>query len=313
VAALPTIDWKALESLRAYYLGMGKGARDYWTDKLLSDYDQTFAARIGWKWDYVLRFLDARATNVQDLIMQEGDQAAPPGPIVDWGCGSGVASRSLLLWAKGVNTLPVLCSDRSARARRFAVARLREAAPGVTVAERDPGALPAPGLLLLSHVITELDPGALALLMPILRRSAAVIWVEPGTYAASRALIRLREELAEDFEVLAPCHHQAPCGMLAPANERHWCHHFATPPQEAFHTPLWNEFEKRLGIDWRSIPVSFLVLKRRPSPGRPTLAADSTPATPDLVIGRARQYKAFERRLVCRETGVIEEEKRYKS
>ena len=41
---------------------------------------------------------------------------------------------------------------------------------------------------------------------------------------------------------IAPCTHQARCGMLALKNARHWCHHFAPPPEAAFRDARWAEF-----------------------------------------------------------------------
>ena len=61
------------------------------------------------------------------------------------------------------------------------------------------------------------------------RRAAAR---EPEA-AASRGqaqLIEVRERLREKFLLIAPCTHQAACGLLVPENERHWCHQFALPP-----------------------------------------------------------------------------------
>src|SRR5260221_14548533 len=79
------IDWKALERLRAAFLDGTAGAQDYWhSERDLDSYDQTFAQRIRWKWDYVLRELSGRGWT------------PPHGEVVDWGCGSGVATRAFL-------------------------------------------------------------------------------------------------------------------------------------------------------------------------------------------------------------------------
>src|SRR5207244_1564733 len=99
----------------------------------------------------------------------------------------------------------------------------------------------------------------------------------------SRRLIAIREELLGPFHVVAPCPHQGRCGLLAPGNERHWCHHFAEPPAEAFQSADWRRFSTELGIDLRSLPVSFLVLDRampKPSPGA-------------RQVGRSRRYKGY--------------------
>ncbi|MEI6085322.1 MAG: hypothetical protein WCS70_13625, partial [Verrucomicrobiota bacterium] len=76
------IDWDALNRLRAGFLA---GATDYWrSERDLASYDLTFAQRIGWKWDFVL-------AELKRLGWQP-----PVGPVVDWGCGSGIAGRAFL-------------------------------------------------------------------------------------------------------------------------------------------------------------------------------------------------------------------------
>jgi hypothetical protein len=76
------IDWPALERLRDGFLAAGAAPADYWTSTAqLAAYDLTFAARIGWKWDFVLGELARRGWS------------PPPGAVLDWGCGTGVAAR----------------------------------------------------------------------------------------------------------------------------------------------------------------------------------------------------------------------------
>src|SRR5260221_14123286 len=71
------IDWKALERLRAAFLDGTAGTQDYWRSECdLDSYDQTFAQRIRWKWDHVLKELNGRGW------------APPQREVVDWGCGS---------------------------------------------------------------------------------------------------------------------------------------------------------------------------------------------------------------------------------
>jgi ribosomal protein RSM22 (predicted rRNA methylase) len=125
-----------------------------------------------------------------------------------------------------------------------------------------------------------------------------VIWLEPGTFEASRALIAIRERLREQFNVVAPCTHQERCGILAPPNKRHWCHHFAAPPAAVFTDGNWARFAKMTGIDLRDLPLSFLVLDKRPTP---TLPAGAT-----RVIGHPRIYKAHALLLGCDASGVRE-------
>lgn len=86
--------------------------------------------------------------------------------------------------------------------------------------------------------------------------------------------------------------------MLAPGNERHWCHHFATVPPAVFTDGFWKRFGDQAGIDLRSLPLSWLVLDRRPPP----------PPVPRArrLIGRPRVYKAHALILACDAEGVRE-------
>jgi hypothetical protein len=122
--------------------------------------------------------------------------------------------------------------------------------------------------------------------------------VEPGTHEASLTLIAVRERLRERLHVIAPCTHANRCGLLAPENERHWCHHFATPPPEVFRDGNWARFATMTGIDLRDLPLSFLALDRRPTPPLPPGAT--------RVIGHPRVYKPHALLLGCDETGVRE-------
>ena len=277
-------DRAALERLRAVFLNGVGAERDYWQSEAdLAAYDATFAQRIGWKWDHVLGELEQRGWQ------------PPPGPVLDWGCGSGVATRAWLdRWGRE-RAGEVWFWDRSPLAVRFAAGRAREKYPGLSVAE---GVPEAPGTVLLSHVLTELDAAATEAVLGVVSRATAVVWVEPGTYEASWRLIRLRERLRGAFHVVAPCTHGAGCGLLAPGQEAHWCHHFAAPPPAVFTDPFWGRFARWIGVDLRSLPVSYLVLDRRPP--RPL------PAGTVRVLGRPRVYKAHAAALACEAAGVAE-------
>jgi ribosomal protein RSM22 (predicted rRNA methylase) len=154
----------------------------------------------------------------------------------------------------------------------------------------------SPAVLLLSHVLTELELPAIDHLVKRAEQATCIVWVEPGTYAASRALIGVREHLRDRFEVVSPCTHQAACGMLAPGNERHWCHHFAKPPAYVFTDSDWGRFARLLEIDLRSVPLSYLVLDRRPAPLRLRELS--------RVIGRPRVYKPEARVHLCNAQGI---------
>ncbi len=321
------IDWAALERLRGLFLS-GEAARaPYWRSASdLASYDFTYGARIGWKWDAVLRELDGRAwrppahtmpklehgsgqgpTSTQTTLkLEHGSGQGPERPwtVLDWGCGSGVAGRRVVRWLGPDRVAALRLWDESALAADFAAAAARAEFAGVRVEHLTPGFFaggePA-GVLVVSHVLTELPAAELAALVELAGRADAVLWVAPGTAAASRALIAVREQLRGRFRLVAPCTHQAACGLLAPANARHWCHHFAAPPPGIFVDANWAQFGRRAGIDLRSLPYSFLALAR--ADGAP--AADPA-AGFERVIGEPRFAKGIARVLSCGVAGVGE-------
>lgn len=278
-------DWDALERLRAAFLQRTAGAADYWLHRRdLDSYDQTFAQRIGWKWDWLLAELDRR-------------QWQPPaGPVLDWGCGSGIAGRAFLDHYGAETHQPLWLHDRSLLAMEYATERARAKYPGLTVAAAPPEARPA--VLLISHVLSELSPPAFTALLEVIRRAAAVLWVESGDYETSRALIAARELLRAEFHVIAPCTHAQRCGLLEPENAPHWCHHFALPPPEIFADGDWVRFGRLAGVDLRSLPLSCLALDRRPAPPLPEGSF--------RLIGRPRVFKPNTLLLGCDAAGVRE-------
>lgn len=286
---LESIDWESLERMREAFLSGTAGAQDYWRNESdLAAYDATFAQRIGWKWDYVLEELRARGWS------------PPAGDVLDWGCGSGVAGRAYLdhFGLEGVSALRVL--DRSSLAMSFAVRRAKEKYTGLKVVEEmkqvDSEIGVPPAVLLISHVLTEMTQEQTQALVSAAVSAECMIWVEPGTYETSLTLIAIRERLRAHFNVVAPCTHQARCGILSPENERHWCHHFASPPSEVFMDGDWAKFANMLGINLRDLPLSFLVLDRRPAPALSACAG--------RVIGHPRLYKAHALMLGCDAGGV---------
>jgi hypothetical protein len=292
-----TLDWAALDRLRAHFLSAQPSTGSYWQAASdLASYDFTYAQRIGWKWDAVIAELELRGWR------------PPAGTLLDWGCGSGIAARCVLdgFGAKGFESLELF--DRSPVAVDFAMARARQrfaSLPVRALAAADEAAQgsPKPRTLLISHVLNELDEAGGHALRAALDQAAAVIWVEPGTFADSRSLIAMREALQDQFRVVAPCTHQSKCGLLHPANERHWCHHFAPPPPNIMADSAWVQFAHRAGLDLRSNPYSFLVLER---PGRPDQGIATAPdlAGCSRVIGQARIYKGFAKIQSCQADGV---------
>lgn len=268
---------------------------DYWqSDADLRAYDQTYAERIGWKWDAVLRELALRGW------------MPPNGRVVDWGCGTGIASRRYSeAWSKsGIEKISLY--DMSPRARQFAAQRQEAEFPGVAVEVLDsPAAVGnlAPGfVLLVSHVLNELKPAQLeTLLQVMIQKASCVIWVEPGTKKAGQALPRLRETLRKNFRVLAPCTYQGRCGMLDRSQD--WCHHFAKVPSFVFQDSNWVRFAKEAGIDLRSLPYSFLVLASAESAQNVSGVDESY----SRIIGDPRHYKGYSKILACDKLRMVQE------
>ena len=252
-------DLQTLRELRATLLGMeqrpdGEAAQRYWASaRTLELYDQIFAARIGWKWGAVL-----------DEVEQRGGLPAPR-TVLDWGAGTGVAARTVLrrLAAAGLPD-EVLLLDRDGAAREFAAASLRAEFPDVTV--QTAAELPerAFDLVLASHVLDELSDSDVQPLVSACAAAKHVLWVEPGSKVTSRRLGELRPTLLGTHDVVAPCPHRGACGLLAEGHERDWCHLFARPPAEVHTTGEWSEIQRELRIDLRSLPYSFLALRRAP-------------------------------------------------
>jgi hypothetical protein len=284
------LDWPALDRLRAAFLGGGAADGPYWqSESELAAYDLTYGERIGWKWDAVLHELRLR-----------GWAPLPGQPVLDWGCGSGIAARRVISFFGAHLFSALRVWDHSPLAAGFAAGSAGRAFPHLSVDHVSPGFLQSDepiGLLVISHVLNELSPDALAGLRVLFARAGSVIWVEPGTPEISRRLGAQREELRNAFHVIAPCTHQNDCPMLAPGNERHWCHHFAPPPGEIFADSDWVKFGRRAGIDLRSLPYCFLAVDRR---------APAVSAGLSRIIGRPEHFKPYARFLNCDPSGLAE-------
>jgi hypothetical protein len=282
------INWKALASLREHFLSERPHTEDYWdSPELMEDYDQTFGERIGWKWDSVLDETEASLPALRKLRPA----------VVDWGCGTGIASRRFLKIFGSEPVSQVTLIDRSTDAQKFATRKIQELGDSIKIAPiTDPA---PPFILLISHVLGELATELPADLQIFLNQATAIFWIEPGTPALSRRLIEVRERMRDRFHVIAPCPHQLECGLKKPGNETHWCHHFAKVPPVAFQNSTWTRFGRELGIDLRSLPISYLVMVK------PELAG-TAPKVSDRIIGRARHYTGYLKVLVCEQTGVEE-------
>jgi ribosomal protein RSM22 (predicted rRNA methylase) len=269
------------ETFLAFEGGGFRGSGDYWlSEDELELYDATFARRIGWKWDAVL-----------DELRRRG--RVPRGAtLLDWGCGTGIAARRALTVLEGVER--VFLWDRSRAAAELAAERVRREQPRVEVHVGLPEG--APDVLLVSHVLDELDTAGLEGLVALAAGSGAVVWVEPGSARTSRRLSEVRDRLARELDVLAPCTHQAACGALVARDA--WCHLFARAPQEVYTEGHWAEFARELGIDLRALPYSFVALARRG-----TFALEGPAAR---MLGRPKLTRGRAQMVVCDASGVRE-------
>ncbi len=252
---MPTTDLGRVQRLRELFLEGRRGRRalpDYWRDRAdLVAYDAILGARIGWKWDAAIAECEAR-----------GWRASADDVVLDYGCGAGAAARR---YVARYGAREVLCYDRSQRASEFAVQRLREehaelsarALPSVNGVEAD--------VVLVSHVLSELDARGLQQLEELLTRAPRVMLVESGNRPVARQLAALRDRLCATFTAVAPCPHQQRCPTLL--DEDNWCHFFASPPGEVFTDGAWVKAARSLGIDLRSLPYAFVALDRARTAG----------------------------------------------
>jgi SAM-dependent methyltransferase len=270
--------WQKLRELRQFFLSANPNRASYWdSEQTVGLYDQTLAIRIGWRWDAVI-------SQLRSLRWQPREKL-----FLDWGCGSGIASRKIL------DAFPNLecayLADLSPHAERYAAKAIREQFSSVSVRTGIPEG--ESFCLLLSHVLGELDDRSQELLASIVDRASSLIWVEGGSAVLSKKLGLWRERL--DWPVIAPCTHRQPCRMLAPENQVHWCHFFTRPPSETFMDADWSEFAKQLEIDHRTVAFSYLVLDR---------SAESQLSGLARTIGTTRVYKASAKLQLCDANGL---------
>jgi SAM-dependent methyltransferase len=270
--------WQKLRELRRFFLSAEPNRAAYWdSEETLELYDQTFAVRIGWRWDAVIDQVRAQRWQPQEKVL------------LDWGCGSGIAARKVL--EAFPNFESVYVADLSPRAEQYALKAIRAKFPAVPGhAGVPPG---GPFCAVLSHVLGELDTQIEEQLASIVARASSLIWVEAGSAVLSKKLVLWRERLG--WPVIAPCTHRRPCGMLAPENQVHWCHFFTRPPAETFMSAEWAEFAHQLDIDHRTVAYSYLVLDR--------VAASQTSGFA-RNIGSARVYKASAKLQLCDSNGL---------
>jgi ribosomal protein RSM22 (predicted rRNA methylase) len=292
-----SINLNTLDRLRATFLAGRPPEENYWRKwDDLANYDFVFARRIGWKWDAVLSDLKRLGWS------------PPAGVLLDWGCGTGIATRRFLEHYGPATFREIRVHDRSNIAKRFAAETIRRETARLKVSAATDEILNSRkpiGLLLISHVLNELSEEDRTRLLKLCQRSKAVIWVEPGSHDESRDLIEFREQLRGDFRVIAPCTHTGRCELLTSSNERHWCHFFAEPPAEILRDHRWSNFARDMKIDLRSLPYSYLVVQHRKVKSATDLL-DLSSLT--RVVGRPRVYKPMAKVFCCDERGLIDRE-----
>jgi SAM-dependent methyltransferase len=280
-------DWERLAAMRGSFLrqiGETAPLPDYWSStRDLEIYDATFGARIRWKWNAVLEEIKRRGVEV------------PSGTILDFGAGTGVATRAFLA-AFGTAGRGVRFMDRSRAAVAYAQEVTRGEHPDLDVEAPDPAAA---DVMLASHVLDELDDAGRAQFVAHAKAAKLLIWIESGAKSTSRALSAVRDALLDDLDPLLPCTHRSACGVLAAGRDGDWCHHFAPPAPEAFTTLFWRTFSRRLSIDMRALPYSYLVAQKRSA---------ATQYDPDVVrvLGTPRFDKGRATLLACGSAGVRE-------
>ena len=307
---LEKLDWSALDRLRALFLARDAAASGpYWLDQsALAAYDATYAERIGWKWDALLRELRLRRWS------------PPAGTVLlDYGCGSGVAGRRVLEAFGPDRFAGLALHDHSPEAVAFASTRASAAFPGLRLVDSAPvrsAESETAFTLVVSHVLNELPTTAREELVTLAARAAAVVWIEPGTHADSRALASVRDALRARHRIIAPCTHRENCPLFAEANAREWCHFFAEPPPGVQNDSAWVRFAQRAGVDLRSQAYSCLVLEQgeglapdltTPTPVSATDRALATPGEPPgtaRALGRPEVFKPYARFLACEASGL---------
>lgn len=298
---LSSISIERLQQLRAkFFTPHPQGLADYWDSlETLAAYDATLGRRIAWKWESVVAAIQAQA-RINVLPFER---------VLDWGCGSGAAITTLLksnFLRQGEPNFKVVLHDRSGRAMAFASERVQVL--GVNRVETTATPMQHVDnntLLLVSHVLTELNAQSLLQLEELAAKAGGVVWVEPGTPFCGGRLVEIRERFRENgFLPILPCPHVGRCGLAGSA-QQDWCHFFAEPPCEVFQDSNWSKLAKVLKLDLRSLPVSFLFLARQDRVARTEeLAPTSVGLASALVLGRPKVLKGHSELVVCEESGV---------
>lgn len=236
-----------LKQIRSQFLKESPSTTtDYWSSlEHLKAYDEVFARRILWKWDAVIGELRHRSISL------------PNGPILDYGSGTGVACEAVSQMHQG----EFLLYDRSALATKFARDKLKAA--NINAKSIQDPTREVYTTFLASHVLSEMETLEFERFLSCMKQARFLILVEAGTPAVANRLAHIRENLiANDWYTVSPCTHNLSCPLLNLNND--WCHFFTRPPSEVFTESKWGKIGSELGIDLRSLPLSYLVMSKDP-------------------------------------------------
>ena len=234
---------------------------------------------------YLVRDLPKLAGPVHELALGDALPGGSTWRVLDLGAGVGTTTFSFLAGAMAAGAAPervvVDAVDQTPLALR-AFAALAEGAPGLPPLEVAAhsgdalrfveGATGGWDVVLMGLFVNELPYAdrqrLLDLLAQRLRPGGTVLILEPALRETSRALHRLRDELAAGWGVYAPCLRTGPCPMLE--TERDWCHEeeLLTLP------PALESVARGAGLRGDRLRYSYLTLRRDERTLRGALDAD---------------------------------------
>jgi SAM-dependent methyltransferase len=217
---------------------------------------------------------------VGPLAALERAGALPSGPewrVLDLGAGLGATSLGVACFAArtgAAERLSVVAVDRdagaltemkalAAEARGLGLAPIRLETRRLDLASAEARRGGPYDLVVVGLALNEGQRGSAALLRElaaVLAPGGALVVLEPALRVTTRALQRVRDELALGGPpyVFWPCPHAAPCPMLA--NERDWCH--AELPVEL--PPPLAALAEGAGLRDEKLTYAGLVLRNEP-------------------------------------------------
>ncbi|RJO71745.1 MAG: methyltransferase domain-containing protein [Myxococcales bacterium] len=264
---------------------------------------------------YMARFTPLGADRVRFALGQGGAAFARlrglagerPLRLLDVGAGPGSATLGALsaLDLSGDAPPPVcVLIDRTRSALEEAArladaagfrARLVRIAHDVTRGLPEGPAFAQPfDLILVANMLNELSESRrgrfVQRLAALLAPEGLLLAVEPGTQAAARDLIALRDRLGE-LATVAPCPHDLPCPLHA-QNRRDWCH-VAAP----YNRSAWiDALDRVCGLDHTRLVFSYWLARQ---------AADGVlPAGPSRIVSDLLKDEGGSVRLLCTPSGL---------